>query len=305
MPSYDQLDNEVWWIREYEPPALARFNARLRARYGLTRSQCGSKGDNLHLRGRHRSVNWILNSAYCTNRTYAASDARDRRGPQDALRATDLGLSGPALWAVCRRVDAAVRAGRLPQLAEWYGTFDGRTVVGWSNGKPATSDTSHLTHAHFGSWTESTDHAAYYELFYNVITGDGDDMDWNESELLKGATLMWDTYNEDTTSSPPNGTGVKVRKEIPLTRAVKQLLAAAAADATRDAVTLAAIEALASAGGVDAAPIVAAIKAEAEKTRALVEQQHAEEMAALRAEHAAELAAARAVVEARTAPTEG
>ena len=36
MPSYDELDNEVWWTREYEPPALAKFNSRLRAFYSLT-----------------------------------------------------------------------------------------------------------------------------------------------------------------------------------------------------------------------------------------------------------------------------
>jgi hypothetical protein len=178
MPSYDELDNEVWWTKEYEPPALAAFNSALRAHYGLTRSQCGSKGDDRHLRGGHRSRNWCLNSQYCTSRTYRNSDPRDKRGPGDALRATDLGLSGPVLWAVCRRLDAAVRAGKLPQVAEWFGTFDGKTVVGWSNGRSSTSDSSHLYHLHLGPWTESTDDAVFFKTLFNVITGD--DMSWTE-----------------------------------------------------------------------------------------------------------------------------
>lgn len=70
--------------------------------------------------------------------------------------------------------------------------------------------------------------------------------------------------------------------------------AEAAADATRDAAVLAAVTALANAGGADAAPIVAQIKAEADATRALVTEQHQAEMAALRAERDAEVAGLRA-----------
>jgi hypothetical protein len=76
--------------------------------------------------------------------------------------------------------------------------------------------------------------------------------------------------------------------------------ASSAEDATRDAGVLAAVQALATAGGVDGAPIVEAIRAEAAATRALVEQKHAEEMAALRAERNAEVAALRAELEALT-----
>lgn len=72
-----------------------------------------------------------------------------------------------------------------------------------------------------------------------------------------------------------------------------------AADATRDAATLAAVKALAAAGGVDAAPIVEAIKAEASATRALVEQRHQEEMTAQQRAYAAELAGLRAELDAR------
>ena len=53
-------------------------------------------------------------------------------------------------------------------------------------------------------------------------------------------------------------------------RKVDQLVASAAAEATRDAAMLAAIQALAVGGGVDAAPIVAAVREEAARTRQLV-----------------------------------
>lgn len=180
--SYDELDNEAVWRAEYEPPPLARHNARLRARYSLTKSQCGSKGDNRHLKGRHRSYNWCTQSAYCTNPSYGTTAARDKRGPRDALRATDLGLSGPRLWDACRRVDDAVRAGRLKGLAEWYGTFDGVTVVGWSNGRPASSDRSHLTHGHFGYWNDSVEDEAFFDELFDVITGD-DMAGWTEADI--------------------------------------------------------------------------------------------------------------------------
>lgn len=57
---------------------------------------------------------------------------------------------------------------------------------------------------------------------------------------------------------------------------VSALRAAAAADATRDAAVLAAVTALANAGGVDAAPIVAAVREEAAATRQVVAQLQAE-----------------------------
>lgn len=70
--------------------------------------------------------------------------------------------------------------------------------------------------------------------------------------------------------------------------------AAEAADATRDATLLTAINAISGTGGPDAAPVVAAIREQGEATRALVTEQHQAEMAALRAERDAEVAALRA-----------
>ncbi|HEX6872672.1 MAG TPA: hypothetical protein VF163_16365, partial [Micromonosporaceae bacterium] len=163
---------ESWWNAEYEPPALAKFNTRLRSFYDHTKVQTGSKGDDNHLRGRHRSRNWCLNSRYCTNRAYGTTDARDKRGDGDWLRATDCGIQGTQLQQASKRLDTAVRAGLLPCVAEWFGTFDGLVVSGWYEGKPSSSDTSHLWHLHAGLWTEYANHDQQLDLLYQVITGD-------------------------------------------------------------------------------------------------------------------------------------
>lgn len=175
MATYAQLEREPAWSAEYEPPALAAFNGGLRARFGLSRSECGSKGDNRHLHGRHRSRRWCLTSVFCDDRDYGTVDSRDKSGPADALRATDVGITGAALRGATARLLAAKRAGRLPQLAEFFGTVDGTTVTGWFEGRQSSSDSSHLYHLHLGYWTASTDDAVFFAELFDLITGD--DMD--------------------------------------------------------------------------------------------------------------------------------
>jgi hypothetical protein len=176
MPTYAELGAESWWRAEIESPALAAFNSRLRATFGHTRAQTGSKGDNRHLRGRHRSRNWCLNSTFCLSRSYGTTDTRDKRGDGDWLRATDAGLVGTALREASARLDKAVKAGRLPLVAEWFGTIDGRTVTGWFQGHVSSSDDSHLYHLHLGYWTGMCDNADQFRLLGDIITGEDEDM---------------------------------------------------------------------------------------------------------------------------------
>lgn len=172
MPTYAQLQAEPEWRAEVEAPAHAALNARLRKAWNVSAMYVGSKGDNNHLRGRHRSRNWITFSSFCTDRSYAATDGRDKRGDGDWLRATDFTIPASLLYAACRRLDEAVRAGRLPCVAEWFGTFDGKTVVGWYQGRPSSSDSSHLWHGHVGLWTQFCDDAAQLELLGDILTGE-------------------------------------------------------------------------------------------------------------------------------------
>lgn len=104
---------------------------------------------------------------------------------------------------------------------------------------------------------------------------------------------------------PYDGSNVTVTIDNLLAKAVKSLLAAATADETRDRTMLAAIQALAGAGGPEAAPIVNAIKAEGEATRALVEQRHQVEMAELRRAFDAEKAGLQAELDRLNAAPQG
>lgn len=189
MATYVQLESEVWWRQEYEPPALRDFNDSLRAFFGMGRSEIGSKGDNNHMRGRHRSMAWALNSIYCTDRTYGTRDARDKSGDPNALRATDVGITGQTLYAASARLDRAVRAGLLPCVAEWFGTVDGKTVIGWYEGHPSSSDDSHLYHLHVGLWTSYATNAEQLRLLATVITKGSDDMPGLFQ--IKGAPEVW------------------------------------------------------------------------------------------------------------------
>lgn len=177
MATYAQLEAESWWLAETVAPAHQAFNNRMMAAYDLTPATCGSKGDNNHLYGRHRSRDWDLNSRFCTDRTYGTQDARDRAGAGNLIRATDTGIAGAVHWAAAHRLDQAVRAGQLPAVAEWFGTFDGKTVVGWYEGHPSSADDSHLTHLHVGLWTGSCNDTAQLQLLGDIILGDTGGLD--------------------------------------------------------------------------------------------------------------------------------
>jgi len=176
MVSYLELGSEPVWGQQITPINMLEVLVKpLRAFYGLGPALIGAPGDNNHLRGRHRSRDWDLTSAYCTNRTYATTDSRDKAGSGSWYRAIDIGITGQTLYAASRRIDTLVRSGADGgKVAEWFGTFDGRTVVGWFEGHVATSDESHLFHMHLGVWTKWADDSGLMQLLYETITGTGE-----------------------------------------------------------------------------------------------------------------------------------
>lgn len=204
MPTYDELDNEAAWRDEIAAPALARLADGLRREW--PGAQIGIRGDNRHLAGYHRSRRWIRESRFCTNDTYSVSrTAGDRSGGDPNWScAVDLGLTQSELHAVCRRLDEAVRAGRLEKITEWYGTFgDDLRVDGWDNiaNRLASADSSHLTHLHmsFDRGRANEDHTDLLA----ILTGE--DMDtvldhntaWRLQEMLAG---------KETITVPPDKT---------------------------------------------------------------------------------------------------
>lgn len=185
MATYLELQAEPWWGAEYIPPNLRILVERLQRFYELGWTHIGCKGDNNHLRGYHRSRAWILNSRFCTNRTYSVSRTPGDRSGGDAnwLCAIDMTIPRTALLAACSRLDTAVKAGKLEKLTEWYGNKDGDSRVdGYDNiaNQVASSDDSHLWHLHmsFDRGRANEDHADLYE----ILTGDT--MNWSDQITL-------------------------------------------------------------------------------------------------------------------------
>lgn len=184
MATEAQLRSERWWNEETIPPNLAALRIKLLNHWKLSPSAIGIRGDVNHLRGYHRSRNWIRNSKYCTNRSYSVSETAGNKSGGDGrwVCAMDITLPRDLLLAVCRRLDAAVRAGKLEKITEWYGNLNGdQRVDGYDNIRnvSATSDSSHLWHLHmsFDRGKANDNHDDVFRVLTGTeTTGGGDDM---------------------------------------------------------------------------------------------------------------------------------
>lgn len=153
--TYAELETEAAYREERSTPSMARLMSKLRVRY--PRAEVGSKGDRCHLYGGHRSRRWIKTSRFCTNRTSTISrTAGDRTGGDDnwyvAIDINPDPVNPNELYAMCQRIDKALRSGQFEKITEWYGTFgDDDHVDGWDNiaDRIASADSSHLKHLHF------------------------------------------------------------------------------------------------------------------------------------------------------------
>lgn len=186
--------DEIWYKQEVSPPPLIELGRKLVDFFGIPPSNVGIKGNLTHLRGYHRSFNWILNSRYCTNRSYSVSETVGNRHPfnPDWCCALDLTLPQDQLIEVCQRLDRAVRAGLLEKITEWYGNDDGdNRVDGYDNIRNvvATSDSSHLFHLHM-SWDRGHVNENHDDVF-QILTGTGEDMTPEQAWVLH--VINWRT----------------------------------------------------------------------------------------------------------------
>lgn len=158
MATYAQLESEPWWGREITTSPMTGLGLSLRAAYGTGAASYGMKGNNKHLSGSHRSQEWIKNSAYCSNRSYTVQSgltteqARYIAGFDFTPGAWGTADNRQKMIVLTRRLTDAMKAGRLPQLRQVFGTLDGVTVYGWDNPtqRRITADDSHLDHIHGG-----------------------------------------------------------------------------------------------------------------------------------------------------------
>jgi len=166
------ITSESWWGREIVPAALNALFRRCCTFFKSDPLGGGTKGNAAHDTGRHRSFEWVRNSAFCSDRSYGTRDKRDRDGNPRHIRAMDVKLNRTQIREVSHRLDKAVRAGDAPMVAEWFGTFDNSTVVGWYEGHPSSADRSHLEHVHVGVWTKYADDADALDTLFAIMTGD-------------------------------------------------------------------------------------------------------------------------------------
>ena len=175
---YAKLVAEPYWAREFSPPNLNAFYIGLRTYLGRGADAVGGKGDNRHRYGYHRSREWVLNSAYSVYHAadYSVTHPLDQGGDDRWLSALDATpFKVETLIGMCQRLDAAVKAGRCPQVREWYGNLGTDAVVdGWDNvrDRAASSDSSHLWHLHISFFRSRADWD--HSGLLAVLTGDND-----------------------------------------------------------------------------------------------------------------------------------
>ncbi|MFC6017807.1 hypothetical protein ACFP2T_16520 [Plantactinospora solaniradicis] len=186
MPSYSQLQAESWWGREITTAEIDWLGDELCRRTRRPRAAFGVKGDNKHLRGAHRSQEWIQRSRYATSRTYTVQAGLTATQQRHIAGVDFTPGSDSRMIAQCKRIYAAVHAGRLEEVREFYGNVDGNKVVdGWDNvrNRIASSDSSHLWHWHLTIDRRRCADRALMERILAIALGEDDDMPLTTEDL--------------------------------------------------------------------------------------------------------------------------
>jgi hypothetical protein len=173
--------DDYWYRREIVTPELDECCDRIAAGLRIPRSNVGTKGDENHRRGHHRSQEWILNSPFCTNRTYTVQSGLTAEQARH-IAAIDI---VPGAWGttdnrrkcaeITARVIAAMKLGQLDEVFEVYGAAsDLRTVTGYNNreDRAASSDSSHLDHPHLGIDRRKLRDRAFLRRLASIVIGD-------------------------------------------------------------------------------------------------------------------------------------
>jgi hypothetical protein len=193
MPTDAQIRAESWWKREIVTSELDWLGDELCRRTGQPRTAAGTKGNEAHRRGGHRSQEWIEKSAYCTNRTYTVQSGLTAEQERH-VAALDF---TPGQWGTqanrrlmqqqTRRLVDALKSGRLAGVREVIGTLDGRTVTAIRpDGSTFSADTSHLDHWHLTLDRRRCRDKKLMERIIAVALGDeGDEVALTAEDLAK------------------------------------------------------------------------------------------------------------------------
>ena len=123
--TYAELGAEQWWAREIVTDELRWCGGELCRRSGAPATSIGTKGNNCHLNGGHRSQEWISHSAFCTNHSYTVQSGLTA----EQLRHIAALDRTPGVWGTpANRAQAAVETRRLLDAAK-AGKLDGITQI--------------------------------------------------------------------------------------------------------------------------------------------------------------------------------
>jgi hypothetical protein len=261
MPTLAELRSEPWWDREIVTPEVRWLGAELCRRTGRPADAFGAKGNTAHLRGAHRSQEWLINSRWCTNRSYTV---------QAGLTGDQLRYIAGVDWtpgnveamiAQSRRLMAAVKSGALEAVRELYCNVDGDKVVdGWDNvrDRAASSDSSHLWHWHLSldrrRLRDGALMAQIVDIALGTWKGDGDMAQPSTSEVVRLLTQGSDDEGfvaKTDRSGTPSTEGVGPAGQYNL-KAVEERLSTALKEVAQGLkAELAELRELVQAGGTD------------------------------------------------------
>ncbi|GAA4718374.1 hypothetical protein [Phytohabitans rumicis] len=242
-PTRAQLEAEPWWGREIITTELDWLGDEICRLTHRPRGAAGTKGDIAHLRGAHRSQEWILNSKFCARRAYTVQS-----GLSDAQRRHIAGFDfTPGEWGTAenrrlmkiytQRLLTAMRAGRLDEVREMFGTVDGEEVTGWNNveNRFVTAGSSHLDHWHLSIDRRHCANQALMERILAIALGEDDDdmaniqqgdweaLKWRVEGLVRGRTTELKGPTAGSPIVPNTKIGVLEQKIAALGTAVSAL----------------------------------------------------------------------------------
>lgn len=120
MPTPEELRREEVWSDQFVPSNLRVLVEQLEWHFFPDATNIGAYGDYRHLRGYHRSRNWILHSRYCNNRTYSVVETEGNRsgGNGNWISGVDLKLGYSESLAVWERINLARQNGLIPYVRQ-------------------------------------------------------------------------------------------------------------------------------------------------------------------------------------------
>lgn len=184
-PNPSRVTNAQWWL--WEQLHALEPSTELGGFYAFKSGYHSTRADNQN--------NWPDD--------YSIQDDTDKRGPSDKGAAIDwtfpdaqAGNPQRIIKYTSRLLSSAKDANdpRLDNWREFYGTVDGRNVLGWDTryGNQTSSDDSHLWHIHGSESREYVESLDNKKAFLSVVRGDtvaqwrsgttaGDDMEQHDA----------------------------------------------------------------------------------------------------------------------------